>query len=144
MRRMRSCTGLRVLNPAYQNPDRRGRAQATLGYTRRSTSDEKAYYIHRCSPAYQSPDRRGRAQATLGYTRRSRTKRLTFPTVSAFKSLNWGSPFTWGCQVLWIATSNKYCLRIIIDHRFSGIVRLMTGEARSIPRAPFRMVYLQC
>ena len=28
----RSCTGFTVLNPAYQNPDRRGRAEDTRGY----------------------------------------------------------------------------------------------------------------
>ncbi len=27
---------VQALNPAYQHPDRRGRAQATRGYTRRS------------------------------------------------------------------------------------------------------------
>ena len=32
----KSCTGFTVLNPAYQIPDRRGRAQVTRGYTRRS------------------------------------------------------------------------------------------------------------
>ena len=28
----RSCTGFTMLNPAYQNPDRRGRAEVTRGY----------------------------------------------------------------------------------------------------------------
>jgi hypothetical protein len=31
----RSCTGLKVLNPAYQNPDRGGRARVTRGSTTR-------------------------------------------------------------------------------------------------------------
>jgi hypothetical protein len=64
---------LKNIEPAYQDPDRRGdrrgRAQVTCGYTRRSM--DKVYHTHRYSPAYQDPDRRGRAQVTCGYTRRS-------------------------------------------------------------------------
>ena len=37
----RSCTGFTVLNPAYQNPDRRGRAGVAHGD--KTIEDEKAY-----------------------------------------------------------------------------------------------------
>ena len=48
------------LNPVYQNPDRRGRAE--LRSATRDDQDGERYYIHRCSPVYQNPDRRGRAE----------------------------------------------------------------------------------
>ncbi len=57
-------TGFTVLNPAYQNPDRRGRAGVAHGD--KTIEDEKAYYTHRYSPAYQNPDRRGRAGVAHG------------------------------------------------------------------------------
>ena len=36
--------GVPEMNPAYQNPDRRGRAQATLSYTRRSRMERLIIY----------------------------------------------------------------------------------------------------
>ena len=52
-------------------------------------------------------------------------RRLTFPTVSAFKSLNWGNSLSmWGCQVLWIGHHVKHSL---FDNQLLGSVVGLSG-----------------